>query len=781
MAFLDISSRKSVRGPPTRARFSVFAIAFPLLVVLPLCTSSVGVAGSLSDTPDPTYVTDGEVHAIVRSGDTIYIGGLFTRVGPRPGPGVEVALDGSEIAGFPQISGAGPSYSGGATTGVRAVLSDGAGGWYVSGLFTHVGGVPRTNLVHILADQSADPNFIPSVDGGVNALAVSGSTLYIGGLFTLIDGQTRNNIAALNTSNGALTPFNPNADAEVIALTPSSDGAIVYAGGAFTMIGGQPRSAVAALTAADGTATATFHPNISGGLPSVEAFAMLGSTLYIAGNFDTVGGLPRRTIAALSLGGAGDGEVVTSFDPTPSFFGCVPCASIVALATSGSTVYAGGSFDTIGGQSRANLAGLNGVDGTATAFDPGPPQNILSLAAAGSIVYAGGGFFSIGGASRNYIAALNAADGSATAFDPNPNNSVSAIGLSDAAVYFGGQFSSLGGVLRNSLAAIDAADGSATAWDPHGEGMNGNYALVDALTVSGSTVYVGGTFATIGGQARNNIAAVSTSDGTATAWNPSADGGVSAMALSGPVVYVGGSFLNIGGQQRVFLAALNAADGMATAWDPSPDGTIHAIAISADSVYVGGGFLDISGQQRSALVAFDAADGSLTSWDPSLTPIPTEQVPYVNALAIAGSTIYAGGGFGSVQGVTRNNIAGINASDGAATSFDPNPSGVGTEGGVVTALAIDGSIVYAGGYFNTIGGQPRNLIAGLNSDDGGATSFNPDAAGGVTVYALVVASDGTLYVGGSFPTFDLGYQQSFAAFTPEVPNDLIFANGFDVP
>jgi hypothetical protein len=150
-------------------------------------------------------------------------------------------------------------------------------------------------------------------------------------------------------------------------------------------------------------------------------------------------------------------------------------------------------------------------------------------------------------------------------------------------------------------------------------------------------------------------------------------------------------------------------------------------------------------------------------------------------LAIAGSTIYAGGGFGSVQGVTRNNIAGINASDGAATNFDPNPSGEGTEGGVVTALATDGSIVYAGGYFNAIGGQPRGLLAALNASDGSATSFNPNASGGNAMYALAIEPDGTLYAGGSFPTFDLAYQQGFAAFTPTAPNDLIFSDGFDGP
>jgi hypothetical protein len=44
-----------------------------------------------------------------------------------------------------------------------------------------------------------------------------------------------------------------------------------------------------------------------------------------------------------------------------------------------------------------------------------------------------------------------------------------------------------------------------------------------------------------------------------------------------------------------------------------------------------------------------------------------------------------------------------------------------------------------------------------------------------------VVSDETLYVGGGFATFDLAYQPFLAAFTPAVPNDVIFHDGFEGP
>jgi hypothetical protein len=770
----NLSAREAFRRQPKNPLSKFFSIALELIVALSVGVSPVVVAGSLSDTPDRTYVTDGPVQAIARAGDTIYIGGLFSRVGPRTGPGVEVALDGSENPGLPEISGPGSGYAGFASPGLRAVVADGTGGWYVGGLFSHVGGVARTNVAHILADHSVDPAFNPSVDGNVDALALSGSTLYVAGLFTSIDGQTRNNIGALQTTDGSVNAFDPNADNEVLSLALSSDGSIIYVGGfGFTMIGGQQRTALAALNAADGTATATFNPSPTGpaGTAIIDALAVSGSTLYVGGTFDTIGGASRANIAALSLDGADDGVAVPSFDPSPSINGCSACSNIVALAVSGSIVYVGGSFDTISGQSRNNLAGLNAADGTVTAFDPSPDANVISLAVSGSTVYAGGGFRTIGGQTHNFVAALDAADGNAAAFDPNPNNTVGAIGVSGSAVYLGGYFSSLGGVVRHSLAAINAADGTATAWDP-----NPTNASVNALVVSGSTVYVGGFFTAIGGQPRTNIAAISTADGSATDWNPTVDGNISAIALSGNLVYVGGTFLNIGGQPRSCIAALDAADGTATSFDPNANLTVDTIAVSGGLVYVGGFFTNIGGQPRLVLAALNAVDGSATSWNPNLGPGPFGA--YVYALAVSGSTIYVGGGFASVDGVSRNNITGINASDGTPTSFDPNASG--SSDGSVTALAVDGSTVYAGGSFNSIGGQPRGLLAGLNASDGSATDFNPNASQG-SVYALTVVSDGTLYVGGAFATFDLAYQQYFAAFTPAVPNDVIFRDGFEGP
>ena len=136
-------------------------------------------------------MTNGRVNAVVRSGNTIYLGGFFTRVAPRTGPGVALGpADGKADAGMPQVSG-GPAPQ------VTAVVPDGSGGWYVGGSFTHVGTQAHANLVHILADKSVDPGFNPNPNGPVYTLVAHRKTVYAGGDFTLVSGQLRARLAAL--------------------------------------------------------------------------------------------------------------------------------------------------------------------------------------------------------------------------------------------------------------------------------------------------------------------------------------------------------------------------------------------------------------------------------------------------------------------------------------------------------------------------------------------------------------------------------------------------------
>ena len=89
----------------------------------------------------------------------------------------------------------------------------------------------------------------------------------------------------------------------------------------------------------------------------------------------------------------------------------------------------------------------------------------------------------------------------------------------------------------------------------------------------------------------------------------------------------------------------------------------------------------------------------------------------VYALAVSVSTVYAGGSFRSIGGKTRNNLAALNARSGYASAWDPNAGGIvyaSAPVGFVSALAVLGSTVYVGGFFSSIGGRrgttsPRSM------------------------------------------------------------------------
>jgi hypothetical protein len=696
-----------------------------------------GTAVQAQTIREDLYVTNGEVNALAPSGDTLYIGGLFNYVGPPTGGGVPVsAANGTPVVGFPGIAG----Y-------VFAAVPDGAGGWFVGGSFSSVGGVSRRNLAHILSDNTLG-SWDPAPDDAVYALVLRDSTLYAGGAFTSIGGLARNHIAAVRTTDATISDWNPAADGWVKTLALSDY--VVYAGGQFHNIGGEARNRIAAIDLTTGDATA-WNPNAN---DDVWTLLISGSAAYVGGAFTSIGGQTRNRIATVEIATGN----ATAWNPNAG-------SRVRALALSGSTVYAGGDFATIGGQNRNRLAALSASTGLATAWNPNSNGTVSSIAVNGSIVYTGGDFSTIGGASRSNLAALAASTGLATSWSPaGTNDDVLVVSIQGSNIFVGGLLTSTGGVTRSCLAAINLVTGQPMVWNP-----NAN-ARVYTLALRGGTVYAGGAFTSIGGQTRNRLAALSASTGLATTWNPNANGDpatVYTLVVSDSTVYVGGYFTEIGGQARNNVAALNTTDGTATAWNPSANDPVMALLATGSTVYLGGIFTEIGGRERRYLAALDVATGSATEWNPVVRG--SLYMTNVRALDLSGATLFVGGKFDSINAEPRRSVAAISTVTGETTAWSADLLDSGVRD--VLALAHDGQALYVGGQFSGIGGETRANLAAVDLSNAQVSDWQPDPWSHVA--ALHAGSSG-IYAGGGFAYIDGKPQSYLAAFGPStvaVPYD----------
>ncbi len=573
-------------------------------------------------------------------------------------------------------------------------------------------------------------------NGSVRSVVSAGAVTYIAGNFSQVGPNTGNGVP-INASSGAALATYPKVNGQVNAVVADGSGGW-YIGGGFTRVGGLSRNRLAHILS-DGSVDSAWNPDANG---TVYAMILSGTTVYAGGGFTYVGGQNRNRLAALNASGG----AVTAWNPNSD-------NTVIALFLSGTTIYAGGSFTTLLGSSggpyiRNRIAAIDTTTGNPTAWDPNADNSVNALFLSGTTIYAGGSFTTLLGSSggpyiRNRIAAIDTTTGNPTAWDPNADNSVNALFLSGTTIYAGGSFTTLlgssgGPYIRNRIAAIDTTTGNPTAWDPNANNP------VSTLALSGTTLYAGGNFTSIGGQIRSRLAALSTSTGNATAWNPNANNTVSALAVSGANIYAGGTLTSIGGVWRSCIAAIdtNPASptyGQPTAWDPNANGNVEALALSGTTVYAGGGFTNIGGASRYRIAALDASSGAATTWNPSASST-------VYTLAVSGTSVYAGGNFTTLQGssggpYTRNRIAAIDTTTGNPTAWDP------ASDGIVYAIALSGTTVYVGGNFANIGGAPRNFIAALNASSGAANSWNPNPDN--TVRTIIV-SDATVYVGGNF-------------------------------
>src|SRR6185437_9372751 len=148
---------------------------------------------------------------------------------------------------------------------------------------------------------------------------------------------------------------------------------------------------------------------------------------------------------------------------------------------------------------------------------------------------------------------------------------VNAIAISGSNVYIGGTFNAAGDISANYIAKWDG-----TTWSTLGSGMNG---FVTALAVAANgDLYAGGNFTTAGGVSANRVARW---DGST--WSPvgsGTNGPVWDLKISGTDVYAGGDFTTAGGGSASKIARWNGSS-----WSQLGSGMndrVNAMALSGN-------------------------------------------------------------------------------------------------------------------------------------------------------------------------------------------------------
>src|SRR6185436_6602969 len=129
---------------------------------------------------------------------------------------------------------------------------------------------------------------------------------------------------------------------------------------------------------------------------------------------------------------------------------------------------------------------------------------------------------------------------------------------------------------------------------------------------------------------------------------PAPNSNVWAILRIGNTVYIGGTFSSVGGSPRFGVASFDATTGALTNWNPNINGPVYSIAAAGGKLIVGGEFDSVNFQPKRGICMFDLATGTLDSW---------EALPYtaltVLSIEVFNNNFYFGGFTTSGSGYQR--------------------------------------------------------------------------------------------------------------------------------
>ncbi len=573
-------------------RSAMFVLATGLLVAV----------GAAQDSSIPIDIPNGPVQTWAVDGQTLYIAGEFDAVGPATGALAVTNRDTGEIAHAVELL----------NGDIRAVASDGAGGWVVAGTVLTP---DRTDVAfaHVRSDGTVRYFPIPSLSNRVHDMVLAGDTLFLGGSFSARTPTSGSNLAAVSLSTGEFLDWDPEVDDQVFDLELVGDA--LFVAGRFEQIGGE---SVAGLAKFDATTLARepWTPLSQG---EVRFISTSAEAVYMVGSGEVVpqsGGVPTKTLAVDATTGADLGW------RAPAATG-----SLGPLLVTDEGVYFTGQFTEIGGVAREALALLDLSNGSVLPFDAQislsdayPLMRQVKLS--GDSIVIEGDFTQAGGQQRNGLARIDRDTAQATPWTATADrDTLFAVACDGDEIALAGRFDTLNAVPRSTVAAIDLATGQTLPWDPQIEADRSRDVRILSILPQRDRVILAGEFVMIDGLPVKGVAAVNKNDGSLIL---TFDAALELDAGNQLIETPHGLLFTANDASYVFATLLDSDSGLPQWITPF---TMRAGLVEYDAVrdtFLVAGHNDTSDPEtdRNGVFELDARTGALTDFAPDVDVAP---------------------------------------------------------------------------------------------------------------------------------------------------------------
>lgn len=464
---------------------------------------------------------------------------------------------------------------------VYTSIPDGTGGWYIGGNFTKIGNSNRLRIAHIDSNGNlADSLGVIGFSESVRSLCLNDTILYVGGDFVTFGGVTRNHAAAINITTNSLHFWNPSADFPVNELLIKDS--LLFVVGEFTSISNSQRNGLA-LYNLNNFSLHSYSPNHNG---NILCAALDSNFLYLGGTFLDYDNQPRNRLAKINI----SNFVLQSWNPSADNY-------VFSIAINDTNVFLGGNFTQINGSSRINLANVDKSSGQLLSLSFSPNLNgaistsgIYKLATKDSFLLVGADYNTQGFYDDfKHFFFINLNSGSIDPYSPQADGPIKTISFSNQRMYVGGEFASAGGNSVDKIARFDLTTGKLSNWRSKVVGNVFDLLLLDSVIVAVGNIPL------IGADTCGNIAKLSTTNGQNIPFpvvtgntDPFSPKSIKSVEKIGDTLIFSGEFNTVNGLIRNQIAAVNFSNGGLLNWSPSlPYGT-GKLAVYGNKVYSAG-------------------------------------------------------------------------------------------------------------------------------------------------------------------------------------------------